>query len=242
MDADARQLPSPPPLILASASPRRRELLAHLGVPFEVKPSNAPEVPAPDETPARFAQRVAADKALDVAQHYPGRVVLGADTIVVKDGVIFGKPIDRSDARRMLSTLSGTAHEVMTGVAVAVPRALTPLPPLPLRGEGDSQCDAASKEPLAAASREAHPGCSVRAVLAISRVEFRALSVAEIEAYLDTDEPWDKAGAYALQGQAGAFVTTVEGSRSNIIGLPLRQVGELLAPFFEILDVPQGLR
>jgi len=106
---------------LASASPRRRDLLAEAGVDFIVDPSAAPEVPRPGELPAVFAQRVAADKAREVAVRHRGRFVLGADTVVVVDDRIFGKPSDRNDARRMLATLSGRRHEVLTGVALIDP-------------------------------------------------------------------------------------------------------------------------
>src|SRR5512140_516168 len=101
-------------LILASASPRRRELLAQHGVAFEVVVSDVPEVPRPGETPDAFARRAAREKALDVASHRPGACILGADTVVAVDDVILGKPCDVADARRMLRLLSGRAHRVLT--------------------------------------------------------------------------------------------------------------------------------
>ncbi len=179
-------------LVLASASPRRRELLARLGVPFDVAVSDVPETPLPGERPEAFARRVARDKASAVARRCPGSFVLGADTVVVVGDTMLGKPADRGDARRMLQTLSGRAHRVLTAVALIGPAG----------------------------------GCDE--VLVESRVEFRALAPAEIEDYLDSGEPDDKAGAYAVQGHAKRFVLRVVGSLSNVIGLPLDEVAELL--------------
>jgi septum formation protein len=180
------------PLILASASPRRRELLRQLGVRFEVVPSDTPETPLPGELPADFARRVAREKAIDVARRRPGTVVVGADTVVVLDGEIFGKPRDGADARRMLRRLSARVHRVLTAVALV---------------------DAAG---------------AVDVIGVESEVEFRALTDAEIDAYVATGEPFDKAGAYAVQGGAGHFVTRLTGSRSNVVGLPIEEVADLL--------------
>ena len=182
-------------LVLASASPRRRELLTTLGIAFEVVPSGVPEVRRPDEPPPAFAQRIAREKALDVARRRPGCFVLGADTVVVAGEVLFGKPHDRADARRMLQRLSGTAHQVLTAVALVDPQG------------------------------------GVREVLAESTVEFRALGAQEIDDYLDSGEAFDKAGAYAVQGLARAFVVRVSGSFSNVVGLPLEALADWLAPF-----------
>jgi septum formation protein len=179
-------------LILASASPRRRALLAQLGVAFDVATSNVPETPRPGELPAAFAQRVARDKAAEVARRCPGALVLAADTVVVVDGAIFGKPQDRADARRMLAALSGRTHEVLTAVALRTPA-------------GD-----------------------VEELVVRSAVAFRALTTHEIDEYLDGNEPYDKAGAYALQGEAQRFVVQVRGSYTNVVGLPLDEVHELL--------------
>lgn len=181
-----------PALLLASASPRRRELLAARGIRFRVEASDVPEIQVPGETPERFAQRLAAAKALAVARRWPGDFVLGADTVVVVDGVSFGKPADRADARRMLMTLSGRSHRVLTAVALV------------------------------------DPSGPVDDVLVESEVEFRHLSPDEIEAYLDSDEPFDKAGAYAIQGAAAAFVRRVRGSVTNVVGLPVDEVCALL--------------
>ncbi|HJW10723.1 MAG TPA: Maf family protein [Albitalea sp.] len=179
-------------LILASASPRRRELLAQLGVPFEVDASDVPETPRPGEHPQAFASRVARDKAAEVARRCPDALVLAADTVVVVDGVILGKPCDRSDARRMLEALSGRTHEVLTAVALI------------------------------------DPGHDVEDLIVRSTVEFRPLVAQEIDRYLDSAEPYDKAGAYAVQGEAQRFVLAVHGSYTNVVGLPVDEVRELL--------------
>jgi len=179
-------------VILAAASPRRRELLAQVGVRFEVVTSDVPELPAPAELPAAFAQRVARDKAAEVARRCPGALVLAADTVVAVEATIFGKPRDRADARRMLEALSGRTHEVLTAVALRTPA-------------GD-----------------------VEEVVVRSVVQFRALTEREIEDYLDGSEPYDKAGAYAVQGHAQRFVVQVRGSYSNVVGLPVDEVRELL--------------
>jgi len=179
-------------IILASASPRRRALLGQLGIPFDVVPSDVPETPLPGEVPAAFAARVAREKALVVARAFPGAHVLGADTVVIVDHTVLGKPADRDDARRMLSALSARAHQVCTAVALVA------------------------------------PGGAVDAIRVETTVEFRALSPAEIEAYLDSGEPFDKAGAYAVQGGAAAFVVRLTGSYSNVVGLPMEEVAALL--------------
>jgi septum formation protein len=179
-------------LILASASPRRRELLTQHGIAFEVVVSDVAEVPRPGEAPAAFVRRAAREKALEVAQRRPGACVLGADTVVVVDDAILGKPSDPADACRMLRLLSGRTHRVLTAVALA----------------------------------ETSGG--LEELLVQSEVEFRQLTADEIDAYLATDEPYDKAGAYAVQGVGGQFVKHVRGSLTNVIGLPMESVTELL--------------
>ncbi len=180
------------PLILASASPRRRELLATLGLRFEVVPSDIDEILRPGEVPEVFAQRMAREKAMEIAQRWSGRCVLAADTVVIVSGSVFGKPRDRADARSMLQALSGRPHRVVTAVA------------------------------LIGAAGE------LEEVLVESTVEFRRLEADEIERYLDSGEPFDKAGAYAVQGIGRAFVERVRGSFSNVVGLPMDEVAELL--------------
>jgi septum formation protein len=179
-------------LVLASASPRRRELLAQLGVPFDVVVSDVPETPRPGECAEAFARRAARDKAAEVARCRPETLVLAADTVVVVDGVILGKPRDRADARRMLEALSGRSHEVLTAVALI------------------------------------GPGHDARDLVVRSTVEFRPLAAPEIERYLDSAEPYDKAGGYAIQGAAQRFVLSVCGSYTNVVGLPVDEVRELL--------------
>lgn len=178
-----------PLLILASSSPRRRELLQSARVSFSVVPSNTPEEVHPGEAPATYALRVASEKAQNVAQQYSGSWVLGADTIVVIDGEILGKPKDAADGHRMLCLLSGRTHQVMTAFTLI--------------------------------DREGRQRVSQ---VVTSTVTFKPLSAHHIQSYLATGEPFDKAGAYAIQGQGAAFIERIEGSYTNIIGLPLDEV------------------
>jgi septum formation protein len=178
-----------PQFILASASPRRRELLQKVGIAFTVIPSNTPEAVQPGETPQAYALRVAAEKAWEVASKHAGAWVLGADTIVEIDGEILGKPRDAEDGQRMLSTLSGRTHQVMTAFALF---------------DGDGQMR----------TRQ----------IVTTRVTFKVLSDAQIREYVATGEPCDKAGAYAVQGLGAALVERVEGSYTNVVGLPMDEV------------------
>jgi septum formation protein len=179
----------PPHLVLASQSPRRRELLGQLGLALEVRPAHTDESVARGESPRDYVLRVARDKARAV----PGDVVLAADTAVVLGDEVLGKPAGRDDARRMLRALSGSTHEVLT--AVVVRRTA-------IRLELDA--------------------------VVTTKVRFAALGPAEIDWYVGTGEPMDKAGAYAIQGAGGAFVLGVEGSVSNVVGLPLAETAALL--------------
>ena len=183
-------------LILASSSPRRRELLRNAGFGFEVVPSSVDETGAEQDSPAAFAERLARRKADEVASRFAaqdGVVVLGADTVVVVDGAVLGKPGSAEEAVAMLGRLSGREHEVITGVALAA------------------------------------PGTARRAVAhEVTRVFFRPLTRQEIEAYVASGEPMDKAGAYGVQGQASRFVTRVEGCYFNVMGLPVALVDRLL--------------
>lgn len=184
------------PLILASASPRRRELLGSLGLDFEVVVAGIDEKPWDQEKPTSYALRNASEKAREVWQRRGGdALVLAADTIVVKDEHILEKPADADHAMTMLRQLSGRSHEVITGVCLLQARDGI------LREWGDA----------------------VR-----TAVHFRALSEDEMSAYVATGEPMDKAGAYAIQGGAAAFVDGYEGSYSNVVGLPLETVERLL--------------
>ena len=174
-----------PPLVLASASERRRDLLAHFGVPFTSRPADLDETPRPDEPAREYVVRLAREKALAVAR--PGEVVIAADTTIDLDGLIVGKPLDDADARHLLRSLSGRDHLVHTGVAVAL--------------DGD-----------------------VRTAVETTVVAMAGLRDADIDWYVATGEPTGKAGAYALQGKGSMFVTSITGSVSNVIGLPLNVV------------------
>lgn len=186
------------PLVLASASPRRADLLTQVGIAHEVQVSGAAEeADVPGADPAEVAEAHAREKALDVAARNPGRLVLGADTVVVLDGRVLGKPEDAGDARRMLRELSGRGHEVITAVAIAT-------------GESNSPRLLALEH--------------VR-----TRVEFRALCDEEIEAYVASGEPMDKAGAYGIQGRGALLVREIEGCYFNVVGLPLSRTWELLS-------------
>ena len=178
-------------LILASASPRRAELLRAAGFEFDVVPADVDERPQPGEQPDAYVCRVALDKARAVAACLPDAVVLAADTCVVVDGLILGKPADGDDAARMLRMLSGRSHVVLTGVAVI--------------GPAGSRVEASS-----------------------SHVVVAGLSSVEIAWYVASGEPADKAGAYAIQGLASRFVEAVDGSYSNVVGLPVALVYRLL--------------
>lgn len=180
-------------IILASASPRRLELLASAGVEFEVFASDIPEEPLPGEPPEDHAVRLARGKALYAAARVDGRFFIGADTIVVCNGEIMGKPKDAADAERMLKKLSGIAHSVITGYAVY-----------------DKERD----------------GIVTDAVT--TRVYFKPLRDEDIRAYIATGCPFDKAGAYAIQGGAAHMVPKIEGSYTNVVGLPLCEVVEAL--------------
>jgi len=177
-----------PTLILASGSPRRRELLAVLGRPFAVVVPEIGETPLPGEKPRAFAERMAEEKA--AAVEGDGTIV-AADTIVVLEGGILGKPVDAADAREMLRALSGRSHEVVTGVCV--------------KGRNRTTVFSVATE-----------------------VVFRTLEEAEIEAYVATGEPMDKAGAYAVQGGAAHMVRAINGSYTNVVGLPICELHEAL--------------
>jgi len=180
-------------VILASASPRRCQLLAAAGVAFEAIESRVPEKHTAGEAPRDYALRMASDKARAVSSRFPDAIVVGADTIVVCDAQILEKPADATDARRMLAMLSARTHTVVTAFALA--RAGNILESSPVE----------------------------------SQVTFRKLSNTEIDAYIATDEPFDKAGAYGIQGVGGGFISHVEGSRDNVMGLPTERVVAALA-------------
>jgi septum formation protein len=179
-------------LVLASASPRRRDLLTQLGVEFSVRAAAVDETPPPGATADAAAREIARRKALAVLAAVPGAAVLAADTIVVAaDGEFLGKPGDAADARRMLGKLSGTTHRVVTGVCLV--------------GAGDAQTAADS-----------------------TSVTMRPLTAAEVDAYVASGECFDKAGAYAIQESGDRFVTRVDGSWTNVVGLPMETVVRML--------------
>jgi len=179
-------------LILASASPRRRELLEQLGVDYLCDPADIDETALAGEGPADYVRRMAREKAAAVAARHPAsRRVLAADTTVVLGDDVLGKPRDHFDGLGMLARLSGRSHSVLTAICLC--------------SEGEAHGD-----------------------LVETRVEFVPLSREVCEAYLATDEPWDKAGCYAVQGLGGAFVRSIEGSYSNVVGLPLSETWQLL--------------
>lgn len=186
-------------LVLASASPRRRELLARAGFAFSVRPAQIPEDPRPGEDPIAYVTRLAREKAeavlreISFEQSAPPHVVLGADTTVTLDNHILGKPDDAADADRMLRLLSGRTHLVMTGVAAITLQ-------------------------------------SVEVAAEVTAVRFLTLSDREIEDYIATGEPMDKAGAYAIQGHAARWIPRIEGCYFNVVGLPLALVASMLEP------------
>ena len=177
-------------IVLASASPRREELLKLLVSHFVISPAHIDETALGGELPEQYVLRLAREKASAI--EIEESLVIAADTTVTVDGLILGKPENRTDAREMLKRLEGRYHWVHTAVAVRWQEQLL--------------------------SR-----------LVSTRVQFAALSDDLIDAYLDTDEPWDKAGGYGIQGLAGSFVARIEGSYSSVVGLPLRETRELLA-------------
>lgn len=180
-------------LILASKSPRRKYLLRQAGIDFDVIPSNFDERSIEMTDPGQYVRSLSAAKAHDVARHYPGRWIIGADTIVLIDGQILGKPKGKEAARQMLHQLSGQTHQVYTGFTIT--------------------CTDRTK-------------CFTDAVC--TDVTFKKLSPTEIEWYIQTDEPFDKAGAYAIQGLGTFLVKSISGSYTNVVGLPVCEVIEHL--------------
>jgi len=181
-----------PRLVLASRSPRRAELLRAAGIAFEVASVEVDETPREGEAPEAYVERLAVEKARAVAGGFPDALVLGADTTVVVDGRILGKPADADEAADMLRALAGRAHEVLTGVALVGP-------------------------------------AGARSGLDRTRVWFDALDEAQIRWYAESGEPMDRAGGYAIQGLASRFVSRIEGSYTNVVGLPVALVVQLLA-------------
>ena len=192
-------------LILASASPRRQELLRNAGIAFTVRPADIDESPRAGEGARECAERLAREKALAVFRGHPQSYVLGADTIVVVDEIILGKPCDANDAARMLRLLSGRTHAVITGVCVVGPDAIGSV--------------ASGQWPVASRTETASE---------TTRVTFCELSESEIRDYVATGEPMDKAGAYGIQGIASRWIPRIEGDYSNVVGLPVARVYAML--------------
>jgi septum formation protein len=183
-------------LILASSSPRRREFLKQLGIPFKIVVPRVEEQPEKGEEPGHFAWRLAVDKARHVMSRVPGRsIVIAADTIVVLGKTILGKPRNAADARRMLKMLSGREHEVITGVCVM-------------------------------------SGRKKRSFVTSTDVEFKRLTQPEIDFYIASGEPMDKAGAYAIQGIGSFLVRKIRGSYTNVVGLPVAELMDALEQEF----------
>lgn len=185
-------------IVLASGSPRRRELLREVGVEPIVRPADVDETPGAGEPPEALVARLSFTKATAVERD-PDDLVLAADTVVAVDGAILGKPDDADDAVSMLRLLSGTTHRVITGVHL-------------VRGHEE------------------------RSAVETTQITFRSLSDAEIAGYVATGEPMDKAGAFAIQGLAADFVTSIDGSHSNVVGLPLDVVVRLAEELGVALD------
>lgn len=194
----------PVQLILASASPRRNELLSLTGASFTVVPAAVDESLLPDEEAEHYVRRLAEEKGRVVLERWSAEgqgqgevpLVLAADTVVVLGKEVLGKPSSPAEARRMLTALQGRSHEVMTGFSVQSPN-------------------------------------TVRISVVRTTVEFAPLSEAEIERYISTGEPFDKAGAYAIQGRGAVFVRQIQGSYTNVVGLPVVEVVEALGEFPE---------
>ncbi len=178
-------------IVLASGSPRRRELMARITPEYRVAPGTLDESRITAPTPQALVAALAAAKCAEAAARFPAAAVVGADTVVDCGGEVFGKPRDAADAARMLRRLSGNVHEVHTGVCIQAP-----------------------------AGRQAF--------VATSRVRFFPIPEAELEAYLATEEPYDKAGAYAIQGRAALWLDAIEGDYYNIVGFPVSRVAAAL--------------
>jgi len=190
-----------PPVILASASPRRRDLLRQVGLEFSIQPADEAETKAEaGASPTEHARQSAEAKAVAVSQHQPEALVLGADTVVALQGRVLGKPENAAEACSMLQTLSGETHEVHTGVSVA------------------------------------YGGRALLTELETTQVTFRKLSDADVEWYVATGEPMDKAGAYGIQGHGALLVEKVNGCYFNVVGLPLSRAWQMLTRAAEMIN------
>lgn len=198
----------PPTIVLASASPRRKELLERVGVICAVVPSHINEDYVPGESPREHVLRLAHEKALEIAGRadVPGRWFIGSDTVVVRDDAILGKPVDAADAATMLTSLSGRSHEVLTGFAV----------------------------------HDREENITISEVVSTA-VRFKELTAAEVSGYIASGEPFDKAGAYAIQGIGAFMVQAINGSYTNVVGLPLCEVVDVLEHLgaVKLFDLPR---
>jgi septum formation protein len=199
-------------LVLASASPRRQDLLRNAGISFAVQPADVNETPLKGEAPRECAERLAREKALAVWRNRQHDAVLGADTIVVVDETIMGKPVDAEDAARMLRMLSAREHRVITGVCLIKP---VPSTPYPVPSRTSSTPDENRNENLRVGSET-------------TLVTMSEISDKEILDYVATGEPMDKAGAYAIQGIGSRWIPRIEGDYSNVVGLPVALVYRML--------------
>jgi septum formation protein len=190
-------------IILASKSPRRREMLSMLGVDFTVIPAEGDEKADPNDTPGEMVRFLALKKAEEIAEKHPDSLVIGADTLVFLDGKPLGKPRDEGDAAEMLTMLSGRTHQVCTGVAVI---------------RGDRRLVDFEK----------------------TDVEFRELTPEEIQAYIRTGEPMDKAGAYGIQGRGSVFIPGIKGDYFNVVGLPICRLWTMLREIDEVCETSDG--
>jgi septum formation protein len=184
-------------LVLASASPRRQELLRNAGILFVARPTDIPETPNKDEAPRAFAERMAREKALAAFDRESKNFVLGADTIVIVESEILGKPRDNADAARMLRMLSGRTHQVITGVCLLGPEL----------SQNQTFADVRSET---------------------TTVSMNTLSNADVQSYILSGEPMDKAGAYAIQGRASRWISRIEGDYFNVVGLPVSLVYRMM--------------
>lgn len=187
-----------PELLLASASPRRKELLELIGVSFTSQAMDIDESVLEGERPDAYVERLAREKARAGLRAHSDKLILAADTTVVLQGKILGKPEDAGEAKEMLQQLSGSRHQVLTGIAVACQQ------------EGQLK---------------------IQSRVVCTEVIFAEINEQQMDAYICTGEPMDKAGAYGIQGKAALFVEGIEGSYSNVVGLPLAETGKLLEHF-----------
>jgi septum formation protein len=210
-------------LLLASASPRRQELLRNAGIPFTVQPADINETPLAGESARDCAERLAREKALAVFQSRPQNYVLGADTIVVVDDIILGKPRDADDAASMLRMLSGRTHAVITGVGLVGKKVVRGQWPVASKTETQ-----AARLPERSDERLATGHWPMATASETTLVTMCELSDDDIRNYIATGEPMDKAGAYAIQVIASRWIPRIEGDYSNVVGLPVALVYRML--------------